>query len=73
LAKRAGMALPSTGCAAGLAKPVHKRSTATQPLGQAEIQFGVQWPKKERAGANPGPSSGWLGWLGILLTNQLVY
>jgi hypothetical protein len=27
--------------------------------------------KEKRAGANPGPSLGWLGWLGILLTNQL--
>jgi hypothetical protein len=56
---RAGMALPSTGCAAGLAKAMNNSATTAKPQ------------QNKRAGANPGPSSGWLGWLGILLTNQL--
>ncbi len=56
LAKRTRMALPSTGCAAGLAKAMNNSATTAKPQ------------QNKRAGANPGPSSGWWG---ILLTNQL--
>ncbi len=45
--------------AAGLAKAMNNSATTAKPQ------------QNKRAGANPGPSSGWLGWLGILLTNQL--
>jgi hypothetical protein len=41
-------------------------------MNNIETMAKLETPNKEKqAGANPGPSSGWLGWLERLLTNQL--